>query len=275
VKKRKPNLSALTVAYLTDIGASSDDIFYHLLAMLHSPQYRTENAGALRQDWPRLPLPLSADALHASAGLGRQIAALLDSESPVPGVTSGAIRPELRLLGHVTRVGGGNLNPDAGDLALRAGWGSAGQGGVTMPGKGRAVQRPFTDEERAAAAVAGSNLALPLGESHLPLGSHTYDIYLNDVAYWRNVPSRVWEYTIGGYQVIKKWLSYREIGLLGRSLNVEEAREVTAMIRRIAAILLLEPELDVNYQAIKGACYTWPAVTGARQPTLWTVGGEG
>jgi hypothetical protein len=28
--------------------------------------------------------------------------------------------------------------------------------------------------------------------------------------------------------------------------------------RRIAAILLLEPSLDANYQAIKGATYPWP-----------------
>lgn len=42
------------------------------------------------------------------------------------------------------------------------------------------------------------------------LGETTYDIYLNEVAYWRNIPARVWGYYIGGYQVIKKWLSYRE-----------------------------------------------------------------
>jgi hypothetical protein len=29
------------------------------------------------------------------------------------------------------------------------------------------------------------------------------------------VPSRVWAYTLGGYQVIKKWLSYREHDVLG------------------------------------------------------------
>jgi hypothetical protein len=31
----------------------------------------------------------------------------------------------------------------------------------------------------------------------------TYDIYLNEVAYWRNVPEKVYNYYIGGYQVIK------------------------------------------------------------------------
>ena len=61
-------------------------------------------------------------------------------------------------------------------------------------------------------------------------------------------PQRVWTYTIGGYQVIKKWLSYRERPLLGRDLTVDEARYVTEMARRIAAILLLEPALDANYE---------------------------
>jgi len=62
-------------------------------------------------------------------------------------------------------------------------------------------------------------------------------------------------YTLGGYQVIKKWLSYREQGLLGRSLSVDEARYVTEMARGIAEILLLGPALDANYQAVKRAAY--------------------
>ena len=67
---------------------------------------------------------------------------------------------------------------------------------------------PYTAEERAA-----------LGESAHTLGEITFDIYLNDRAYWRNVPSAVWSYKLGGYQVLKKWLSYRERGVLGRPLK--------------------------------------------------------
>jgi len=33
--------------------------------------------------------------------------------------------------------------------------------------------------------------------------------------------------------------------------------EVTNMARRIAAILLLEPELDASYQAVKQLTYQW------------------
>ncbi len=36
--------------------------------------------------------------------------------------------------------------------------------------------------------------------------------------------ARVWATTIGGYQVMKKCLSYREYALLSRPLSAEEAR---------------------------------------------------
>jgi hypothetical protein len=64
---------------------------------------------------------------------------------------------------------------------------------------------------------------------------------------------------LGGYQVMKKWLSYREKALLGRGLTVEEAKEVRDMARRIAALLLLRPALDANYRAVKVAAYPWSA----------------
>jgi hypothetical protein len=191
--------------------------------------------------------------LLASAALGRQVAALLDVEHPVAEVTSGTIRPELRVIGPITAVGGRQLSAAGGDLAVTAGWGHAGNGGVTMPGKGRIVERPYTPEERAAVEAGAAALGLTAEQALQHLGSTTYDVYLNDVAYWKNVPRKVWEYTIGGYQVIKKWLSYREQALLGRALAADEAREVMQIARRIAAILLLEPALDANYLAVKQA----------------------
>jgi len=33
------------------------------------------------------------------------------------------------------------------------------------------------------------------------------------------------------------------------------------LARRIAAILLMEPELDANYEAVRQASYAWPAAT--------------
>ena len=82
-------------------------------------------------------------------------------------------------------------------------------------------------------------------------------MFLNDGAFWKNVPSAVWDYRIGGYQVIKKWLSYREEPILGRPLKPEEVREVTNMARRIAALVLLQPELNENYRSVAAESYDW------------------
>ena len=204
--------------------------------------------------------PPTRDVLIASAELGHKVATLLDVEEPVDAVTTGSVRHELRPVGGLASVSGRQLDPSAGDLAVTAGWGHAGQGGVTMPGRGRAVERPYTDAELAAfrEGLTGLGLGLTYDQLTACLGDTCYDVYLNDVAYWRCVPARVWKYTIGGYQVIKKWLSYRERTLLGRDLKPDEARYVTEMTRRIAAILLLEPALDDNYERVKADTYPWP-----------------
>ena len=93
-----------------------------------------------------------------------------------------------------------------------------------MPGQGRVVKRPYTASERAALGEAArtpgdtastpnnrvetggtSNTpATPASTSHVDaetgktaavLGDTTFDIYLNDRAYWRNVPAAVWNST--------------------------------------------------------------------------------
>jgi len=138
-----------------------------------------------------------------------------------------------------------------------AGWGHGGKDGVTMPGKGKITRRDYTKQELAAIESGAKARGLTLKQALHHLGESTCDIFLNDVAYWSNIPEKVWDYTIGGYQVIKKWLSYREKGLLGRSLTSDEIHEVMNMARRIAAIVFLEPALDQNYKKVKASTYKW------------------
>jgi len=248
---KRPNLSDAAGAYLTGIAAAPEELFYHALAIMHAPAYRKENAGALRQDWPRIPLPATKDALLASAALGRQMAALLDTETPVAGVTAGKINEELKAVAVFTRTDGQPVNPDAGDLDLTAGWGHAGKGGVTMPGRGK-VERTEDGGRRAAEGgeqKPADHGVTPASDFRPPASG--LDIYLNGQTCWRNVPVPVWEYTIGGYQVIKKWLSYREKPLLGRGLTVAEVRYVTETARRIAALIEMQLQLDENYAAAK------------------------
>ena len=89
---------------------------------------------------------------------------------------------------------------------------------------------------------ARPHLGLTVGAMQALLGESTFDIWLNGEAYWNNVPARVWRWKLGGYQVIKKWLSYREEAVLGRALHEDEVSYFSELARRIAAILLLEPD---------------------------------
>ena len=231
-EQRRPNLSPMAQRYLERLGLSVEDLFHHALAVLHDPAYREANAGALRMEWPRIPLPGwpdgdapgAADELRASAARGRELAALLDPEAPVAGVTTGTLRPELAAIAVPSTANGRNMS--GGDFALTAGWGHFGTGDAVMPGQGRAVDRDYTAAEREA-----------LSEAVSVIGDASFDIYLNDRAYWRNVPVDVWNYKLGGYQVLKKWLSYRESKVLDRPLLPEEIQHFTDTARRIAAIL--------------------------------------
>lgn len=260
----KANLSKRLVVYLSNLGIKNPDevetaelIWMHALAIGYSPVYLEENADGIKTDWPRIPLPDSKKRLIASAELGRQVASLLDTENGVVGVTTGNIRSELRAIAPVTRKGGGQLNPAAGDLALDGSWGYLQRDYITMPGYGTYTERNYTTDELVAIKSGAASLDLTLAQALEILGDTTHDIYLNDLAYWRNVPANVWAYTIGGYQVIKKWLSYREKKVLGRGLKLEEVMEVTNMARGIASIILLQPKLDANYQTAKSSTYDW------------------
>ena len=85
-------------------------------------------------------------------------------------------------------------------------------------------------------------------------GEGYLDIHLNPTTRWKDVPEPVWNYTLGGYQVLKKWLSYRESALLGRPLTSDEAQQFTHHIRRITSILGLHEKLDVHYGASVSQC---------------------
>jgi hypothetical protein len=262
----RANLSASARTYLGSLGIHDPDasgpmaalVWMHALAIGYAPAYLAENADGIRSDWPRIPLPSTKEALLRSADLGRKIAALLDTEQAVDGVTAGAIGDPFKYVGTIHHVAGKPLDAIE-DLKVTAGWGHAGKGGVTMPGKGRIIERVYSTDERKAIERGAQLLGVTDEEALAHLGERTCDVYLNDVAYWKNIPARVWDYTIGGYQVIKKWLSYRELELLSRPLSPDEAREVMNMARRIAAIVLLEPALDANYQAVKADTYSWPS----------------
>ena len=197
-------------------------------------------------EWPRVPLPYwselsdrsgagqddvagkvenACQTLTGSVARGRKLAALLNPQTPVRGVTTGQLRPEIAAIAVPATTHGRNMV--GGDFGLTAGWGHFGLGQAVMPGQGRIVHRTVTASERSA-----------LGNALATLGEATYDVYMNDQAYWRNVPANVWNYRLGGYQVLKKWLSYRDRRVLGRALKADEVGYFSEFARRIAAIVI-------------------------------------
>ena len=150
------------------------------------------------------------------------IAVLLDSEQAVPSGTGMPLRPEIAVPDTETR-----RQMDGEDFAVTAGWGHFGAGDAVMPGRGHIVERAYRPDEHS-----------KLAEHVAVLGETTFDVYLNGAAFWRNVPSSVWDYRLGGYQVLKKWLSYRESAVLGRRLLPEEVQHFADAARRIGALLI-------------------------------------
>lgn len=248
VSEIQDNISP-SAAALYPVESSAQELFFHALAIMHTPQYRVENSGALLGDWPRIPMPATVDLLAHSARLGRRLAELLDAES------------SLNLLAEWSFLAALKMPRDADVeefLKITAGWGRAGQGNTVMPGRGQSRNRPWSDAERFKLASLAAEQSLTLEDSLALLGETCVDVHLNGDAFWSAVPTKAWNYTLGGYQVLKKWLSYRELNLLGRPLRPEEAAYFAQVVRRLSAILLLGPALDANYQAIL------PTATGLR-----------
>ena len=241
-KPHRPNLTATAQSYLERLDADALDLVHHVIAVLHEPAYNQANADALRAEGPRIPLAgwsdnrdkSAAAALGRSAARGRELLQLLDPEVPISGVTDGTLRDEIATVAVPTTARERNMTGE--DFAITAGWGHYGASAVVMPGRGRAIEREYTAAEHT-----------KFGEAGAVLGRTTVDVYLNDNACWRNVPADVWRYKLGGHQVLKKWLSYRERGVLGRALTPHEVLELTKIARRISAILTMRlraPEPD-------------------------------
>ena len=130
-RQRRPNLSGTAQAYLKRLDASVMDLIHHAVAVLHDPTYIRLNADALRAEGPRIPLPGWPDgggegvaqAFARSAAWGRELARLLDPDTPVSSITESALRPEIAV---PATIDGHNMSGE--DFALTAGWGHFGTG---------------------------------------------------------------------------------------------------------------------------------------------------
>jgi len=211
-------------------------LFRVAFAVLYTPSYQAEHKSALSADWAHLPIPKDAGLFDRIVSVGEQVTRLLDASRDAREVIEAVVGVDrARALGPLKRIDGEQVR--SADLKVTITyWGG---------GKGRWKSREFMAEE------------LPANEFELPWGERTGDLYLNDNAYFANVPELVWTYQLGGYPVLKKWLGYRQANRrCGNPLTDDERRWFRQMIQRIAALLALGPSLDALYQEAAAGAFT-------------------
>ncbi|MBS0527235.1 MAG: hypothetical protein JSS04_26640 [Proteobacteria bacterium] len=183
-----------------------------------------------------LPIPKDRHLFDQLVEVGELIVRLLDAAHDAQDIVEKIVGTDrFKHLGPLKRADGQQVRTE--DLKLTvAYWGG---------GKGRWKPRPFTSNEAPAVEYAAA------------WGERTGDLYLNDDAFFSNVPQEVWTFQLGGYPVLKKWLGYRQADRRdGRPLTDEERRWFREMIQRIAALLALSPKLDSLYQAVAADAFT-------------------
>lgn len=211
-------------------------LFRVAFAIFHAPSYQSEHRSALSADWAHLPIPKDVDLFDRLATAGEQVTRLLDAAHAASDVIEEILGADrVREIGPLKRVDGEQVRPA--DLKISVTyWGG---------GKGRWKPRVFRAEE------------LPADGFSDAWGKRTGDLFLNDDAYFANVPELVWTYKLGGYPVLKKWLGYRQADRCdGKPLTDDERRWFRQMIQRIAALLALGSVLDGLYQEAAANAFT-------------------
>jgi hypothetical protein len=204
-------------------------LFSAVLALGHAPQYETDNAEGLAQDWAHVPIPRGRDALERVVRLGGQLATLLDA-SATPNVRR-MLGASASSLGVLSKVGGGSIKGDA----------------LTVE---RSYYGASVGDWRPKKITAKESM-------HPAWGERTGDLHINEQVFFAHVPEGVWRYELGGYPVLKKWLGYREARRRAdRPLTLAEAEYFREMVQRIAAVLSLRDELDEAYERVGADAFT-------------------
>ncbi len=72
-------------------------------------------------------------------------------------------------------------------------------------------------------------------------------VYINDDQYFEGIEKEVWEYQIGGYQVLDKWLKDRK----GRKLSLEEIKHYCQVVTALKRTIEIQQNIDNLYSDIE------------------------
>ena len=72
-------------------------------------------------------------------------------------------------------------------------------------------------------------------------------VYINDDQYFEGIDKEAWEYQIGGYQVLDKWLKDRK----GRKLSLEDIKHYCQVVTALKKTIEIQEEIDNLYLDIE------------------------
>jgi hypothetical protein len=198
-------------------------LFRYCIAIAHAPQYEIDHKDLLAQDWPHIPLAKEKAQFGKTANLGRQVAQLLDPLADPAAILKALLGKDTKTLAVIERRGGGNISGP--ELVVEYSY----YGAAT----GKWDERPPKETETL----------------YPEWGQVTGNLYLNDTIFLSHIPIEVWRYELGGYPVLKKWLGYRQAARRENApLSLRELDYFRRIVLRIAALLLLRPQLNQTYE---------------------------
>ncbi|MFO8079270.1 MAG: type ISP restriction/modification enzyme [Armatimonadota bacterium] len=177
-----------------------EDIFDYIYAVFHSPTYRERYAEFLKIDFPRVPLTGDADLFRDLVALGGELVQLHLMEHP-------------DLAEEADRIS----YPQPGDNEVESAHPKYFPPGEVAPGK---------DE--------------PLEEGRVYISGTKRKKDAPDAQYFEGIAPEVWEFQVGGYQVLDKWLKDRK----GRKLTYEDIEHYQRIVVALEHTMTLMAQID-------------------------------
>ena len=75
-------------------------------------------------------------------------------------------------------------------------------------------------------------------------------VHINAEQHFVPVPADVWEYQIGGYQVMEKWLKDRK----NRRLSLDDIKQYCKIATALKETIVLQGKIDETYEQIENKC---------------------
>jgi predicted helicase len=182
-----------------------EDVFSYIYAIFHSPTYRKRYAEFLKIDFPRVPLTSDKKLFWTLVALGRELVALHLLESPTVNE-------------FVTKY------PKKGPDTVEK---------VTYLDPG-----VILSERSESKNLSGRNAERPLDSARGDKSEGR--VYINDEQYFEGVKPEWFEFHIGGYQVLQKWLKDRK----GRKLSNDDITHYQRVVVAIKETTRLMAEID-------------------------------